>query len=122
MKNDGFKKQLIKLLRYNLNHEELKEKFGCSLEFIANGMIDSIAESLRLSHLAKKLPFIDPSMTKSTIRSGKHAGKEYGFEYVDDCWGCGYMCVEAIINGKVCSKTGSESAIELANQLFDEHL
>ncbi|AUS01770.1 coil containing protein [Vibrio phage 1.291.O._10N.286.55.F6] len=51
-----FKKQLVDLLEKNINTQELNDNFGCSTEFIAQGMIDSISESLRLAELAKRLP------------------------------------------------------------------
>lgn len=53
--NDEFKCDLIKFLEKRINHSELRDKFGCSIEFIAEGMIDSISTSIRLSSIAKRM-------------------------------------------------------------------
>ena len=53
---EELKKQLIDLLEKNINTDELKYKHGCTVDFIADGMVDSIATSLRLASIAKKIP------------------------------------------------------------------
>ncbi|AUS00557.1 hypothetical protein NVP1276O_64 [Vibrio phage 1.276.O._10N.286.54.E4] len=53
---EEFKKELIDLLEKSINTDELKSNHGCAVEFIAEGMIDSIATSLRLASIAKEIP------------------------------------------------------------------
>lgn len=55
--NDGdeFKRDLIEFLKNRINHSELRDKFGCSIDFIAEGMIDSISTSIRISSIAKRM-------------------------------------------------------------------
>lgn len=52
---DNFKDDLISFLMERINHNDLREKFGCSVDFIAEGMIQSISTSIRIASAAKRM-------------------------------------------------------------------
>ena len=51
-----FKKELTRLVENYVNHEELLDKHGCTVDFIVTGMIESIASSVKISQIAKQMP------------------------------------------------------------------
>ncbi|WAX23070.1 coil containing protein [Vibrio phage 13VT501A] len=56
MHMDEFKVELINLLNQFMDEKEVNEKWGITIEFIADGMIKSINDSARLGHIARNLP------------------------------------------------------------------